>query len=202
MKAELFEIFYNSSVLIFFSSEKNETALNRVELLWYRLSLLIKSQVHLAQRGRENLLQTRFIMAAKDGGTASVLPSYFYFVWNILQRYAGLFRRVWDSISWMGSNIHFIIQNTWPISLSAYDRNIKNENLARPKKPCAVDYPVLWICQPCLQGLISTVTHSLWGRTEFEVSFSFFIKAYFQGTRGYIFIRWVFIAWQKNLLCQ
>lgn len=128
VKAELFEILVFLTIPLFwffFSSEKNETALNRVELLWYRLSLLIKSQVHLAQRGRENLLQTRFIMAAKDGGTASVLPSCFHFVWNILQRYAGLFKRVWDSISWMGSNIHFIIQNTWPISLSAYDRNIK-----------------------------------------------------------------------------
>ncbi len=27
--------------------------------------------------------------------------------------------------------------------------------------------------------------------------FCFFVIAYFQGTRGYIFIRWVFIAWQK-----
>lgn len=129
VKAELFEIFFffNNSCFDFFSSEKNETALNRVELLWNQLSLLFKSQVYLVQRGRENLLQTRFIMASKDIGTASVLPSYFHFVWNILQRYAGLFRWVWDSISWMGSNIHFIIQNIWPISLSAYDRNIKKK---------------------------------------------------------------------------
>ncbi len=67
------------SVRFLFWSEKNETALSRVELRWYQLSLLIKSQVHLAQRGRENWLQTRFIMAAKDGGTVFSLPTSILF---------------------------------------------------------------------------------------------------------------------------
>lgn len=70
---EIFLLFHFSLVLFVFSSEKNETALNRVELLWYRLSLLIKSQVHPAQK-REETFTSDEVHHGCQGWRNSVLP--------------------------------------------------------------------------------------------------------------------------------
>ncbi len=189
------------SVRFLFWSEKNETALSRVELRWYQLSLLIKSQVHLAQRGRENWLQTRFIMAAKDGGTVCSLPTSILFEISSkdMQGYSG------------GVEIQFLEWEATSISsyeildlshcLLLWQEYKKKLNLVRTKSLGAVDYPVLWICQSCLQGLISTVTQSLWGRTEFEGSWAFYKRLF--SRYAWIHMHTLgFHSLAKNQLCQ
>lgn len=83
------------------------------------------------------------------------------------------------------------------LTVCFYDRNIKKNRICLGQKAlCSWLSSIMNL--PALPPRFNQYRNPELMRSDrIWRKLSFFVKDYFQGTRGYIFIRWAFIAWQK-----